>query len=122
MQIFDEFVPPIERIKELEEYTDTKFNFEDVPLLEQAVQYNFPLSKRGLYVIKINVGRNYGIKAKDIIGAIGALTGIKSDKIGHIEVEDDVSSIEVSKEYIPDIVDAFKNGKIKGEDVSIING
>lgn len=112
----------IERIKELEEYTATKFNFEDVPLLEQAVQYNFPLSKRGLYVIKINVGRNYGIKAKDIIGAIGALTGIKSDKIGHIEVEDDVSSIEVSKEYIPDIVDAFKNGKIKGEDVSIING
>ena len=112
----------IERIKELEEYTATKFNFEDVPLLEQAVQYNFPLSKRGLYVIKINVGRNYGIKAKDIIGAIGALTGIKSDKIGHIEVEDDVSSIEVSKEYISDIVDAFKNGKIKGEDVSIING
>ena len=43
-------------------------------------------------------------------------------KIGHIEVEDDISSIEVSKEYIPDIVDAFKNGKIKGEDVSIING
>ena len=28
------------------------------------------------------------IKAKDIIGAIGALTGIKSEKIGHIEVGD----------------------------------
>ena len=60
------------------------------------------------------------IKAKDIIGAIGALTGIKSEKIGHIEVGDNSSTIEVSKEYVFEVLNAFNNGKIKGKEVHII--
>ena len=114
----------IERIKELEEYTKTKFKYEDVPLEEKNSKtetINLPISKRGLYILTINVGKKEGIKAKDIIGAIGALTGIKSENIGIIEVKDETSTIELKEKFVLDVKNAFTNGKIKGKDVNVIN-
>ena len=114
----------IERIKELEEYAKTKFKYEDVPLEEKNSKtetINLPISKRGLYILTINVGKKEGIKAKDIIGAIGALTGIKSENIGIIEVKDETSTIELKEEFVLDVKNAFTNGKIKGIDVNVIN-
>ena len=112
----------IERIREIEEYTKTKFVFEDVPLENSEIieEIDLPVSKRGLYVLTINLGKKDSIKAKDIIGAIGALTGIKSENIGIIEVGEDKSTIELAKEYVLDVKKAFTNGKIKGKDVNVI--
>ena len=112
----------IERIREIEEYTKAKFNFEDVPLENSEIieEIDLPVSKRGLYVLTINLGKKDSIKAKDIIGAIGALTGIKSENIGIIEVGEDKSTIELAKEYVLDVKKAFTNGKIKGKDVNVI--
>ena len=113
----------IERIRKIEEYTKTKFNFEDVPLQNSKIdeeKIDLPVSKRGLYILTINLGKKDSIKAKDIIGAIGALTGIKSGNIGIIEVGEEKSTIELAKEYVLDVKKAFTNGKIKGKDVNII--
>ena len=113
----------IERIREIEEYTKAKFNFEDVPLQNSKIdeeKIDLPVSKRGLYILTINLGKKDSIKAKDIIGAIGALTGIKSENIGIIEVGEDKSTIELAKEYVLDVKKAFTNGKIKGKDVNVI--
>ena len=113
----------IERIREIEEYTKTKFNFEDVPLQNSKIdeeKIDLPVSKRGLYILTINLGKKDSIKAKDIIGAIGALTGIKSENIGIIEVGEEKSTIELAKEYVLDVKKAFTNGKIKGKDVNVI--
>ena len=113
----------IERIREIEEYTKAKFNFEDVPLQNSKIdeeKIDLPVSKRGLYILTINLGKKDSIKAKDIIGAIGALTGIKSENIGIIEVGEEKSTIELAKEYVLDVKKAFTNGKIKGKDVNII--
>lgn len=110
----------IERIKEIEKYTKTKFEFGDVPTFQKEINIDLPISKRGLYIVTISLGKNDGIKAKDIIGAIAALTGIKSAKIGHIEVEDEYSKIELQKEHVNDVLNVFTNGKIKGIDVHIV--
>jgi len=113
----------IERIREIEEYTKAKFNFEDVPLQNSKIdeeKIDLPVSKRGLYILTINLGKKDSIKAKDIIGAIGALTGIKSENIGIIEVGEEKSTIELAKEYVLDVKKAFTNGKIKGKDVNVI--
>ncbi len=113
----------IERIREIEEYTKAKFNFEEVPLQNSKIdeeKIDLPVSKRGLYILTINLGKKDSIKAKDIIGAIGALTGIKSENIGIIEVGEEKSTIELAKEYVLDVKKAFTNGKIKGKDVNII--
>lgn len=112
----------IERIKELEKYTNSKVEYEDVPLKqhEDIRDIKLPLTKSGLYVITLDVGKNKGIKAKDIVGAFGALSGIKSDKIGTIQVNEDSTSVEIPKEYINEIVETFSQAKIKNIDVHII--
>ncbi len=110
----------IERIEEIETYTSTRMEREDVPLSESSEKVDLPISKRGDYIITISLGKKDNIKAKDIIGAIGALTGIKSEKIGLIEVREDTSIIELSEEYVNDVLKAFTNGKIKGKDVHIV--
>ena len=114
----------IERIKEIEDHTRTKFKYEEVPLETNNAnqeEIDLPISKRGLYILTINLGKKDSIKAKDIIGAIGALTGIKSENIGIIEVGESSSTIELKKEYVLDVKKAFTNGKIKGKDVNVIS-
>ena len=97
--------------------------YEDVPIdkktKEDEIVY-FPLSKRGLYVVTLSLGKNDGIKAKDIVGAIECLTGIKSENIGLIQVNDKNSTVEVQKEYLNEITSAFSNGKIKEKCVHIV--
>lgn len=110
----------IERIEEIESYTSTRMEREDVPLSQSSEEIDLPVSKRGQYILTISLGKKDNIKAKDIIGAIGALTGIKSEKIGLIEVREDTSIIELSKEHVNDVLKAFTNGKIKGKDVHIV--
>lgn len=110
----------IERIEEIEIYTSTRMEREDVPLSQCTEEIDLPISKRGQYILTISLGKKDNIKAKDIIGAIGALTGIKSEKIGLIEVREDTSIIELSKEHVNDVLKAFTNGKIKGKDVHIV--
>lgn len=112
----------IERIRQIEEYTMTKMELIDVPKSKEAqeIDIDFPLSKRGLYVVTLSLGKKDQIKAKDIVGVLGALAGIKSENIGIIEVKEDTSTIEISKDYLVDVVNAFTNGKIKNKDVRII--
>lgn len=114
----------IDRIRQLEEYTMTKMEYIDVPKSKVAQEnfsnLEFPLSKRGLYVVTLSLGKKDQIKAKDIVGALGALAGIKSENIGIIEVKEDISTIEISKDYLADVVNAFESGKIKNKDVKII--
>jgi ATP-dependent RNA helicase DeaD len=110
----------IDKIREIEEYTNTKMNFESVPIIAENNEVELPISKRGLYILTINLGKKDNIKAKDIVGAIEALSGIKSDKIGLIEVREETSIIEISKEYVVELIRIFTKGKIKGKDVNII--
>lgn len=102
----------------------TKMEYIDVPKSKEAQEnfsnLEFPLSKRGLYVVTLSLGKKDQIKAKDIVGALGALAGIKSENIGIIEVKEDISTIEISKDYLADVVNAFESGKIKNKDVKII--
>lgn len=110
-----------EKIHSIEDYTGSKFEYEDVPRKNtEDVEIDFPLSKRGKYIITINLGKKDSIKAKDIIGAIENLTGIRSQNIGIIEVNEEYSTIEIKEEYLSDIVSLFSQGKIKGKDVNII--
>lgn len=112
----------INKLKEIERFTKTRFYYEDVPKIESGIIDNIRVNKDddGYYLVKLNVGRKDNIKAKDIVGAFSTLVGIKSEKIGKIEVLDTHATVQVPEEYIYDVVDKFTNGKIKGKDVTII--
>lgn len=110
----------IDRIKEIEKYTNKKFIFENVPSISKDINVDFPISNRGYYIITLNIGKQDGIKNKDIVGAIRATTGMKTEDIGKIEVNDNITKVEIPKNYIGDVVAKFENGIIKGRSVSII--
>lgn len=113
----------LEKLKEIENFTKTKFKYEDIPILENKHSENvkfISINDDGFYLVKLNVGKNDNIKAKDIIGALCALVGISSSKVGKIQVEDSITYVEIPPEYISDVIAKFENGKIKGKDVSII--
>ena len=112
-----------EKIREIENFTNTKFEYEDIPILKNKYSENIKfitINDDGFYLVKLNVGKNDNIKAKDIIGALCALVGISSSKVGKIQVEDSITYVEIPPEYISDVIAKFENGKIKGKDVSII--
>lgn len=113
----------LEKIREIENFTNTKFKYEDIPILENKHSENIKfitINDNGFYVVKLNIGKNDNIKAKDIIGALCALVGINSSKVGKIQVEDTITYVEIPPEYISDVIIKFENGKIKGKDVNII--
>lgn len=110
----------IEKIREIEQYTHTKMHYQDVPIISKEISGNYPISKRGLYIVTFSLGKKDGIKVKDIVGAISALVGINSSNIGIIEVYEDKTTVEVAKEYLYEIERAFENGSIKGKRVKII--
>lgn len=112
-----------EKLEEIEEYIQTKFVYEDIPLLNEEInveKIEYPLNERGYYVVKISLGKNDSVKAKDIVGAMKAMVGIPSDKIGMIEVKDDITTVEIPKEYIVDVDKKFTKCKIKEIDAHII--
>ena len=110
----------IEKIREIEQYTHTKMHYQDVPIISKEISGNYPISKRGLYIVTFSLGKKDGIKVKDIVGAISALVGINSSNIGIIEVYEDKTTVEVAKEYLYEIERAFENDSIKGKSVKII--
>ena len=110
----------IEKIREIEQYTHAKMHYQDVPIISKEISGNYPISKRGLYIVTFSLGKKDGIKVKDIVGAISALVGINSSNIGIIEVYEDKTTVEVAKEYLYEIERAFENGSIKGKSVKII--
>ncbi len=112
----------INKLKEIEKFTNTKFEYKDIPMSNVKVSNNIDLKKDedGYYLVKLNIGKNDSIKAKDIVGAFSALVGIKSEKIGKIEVMNTQTSVQIPEEYIYDVLDKFKSGNIKGIKVSII--
>ena len=64
--------------------------------------------------ITINAGRKDKISPRDIVGALIAETGLASDKIGKIEVQDRASFVAVPSADAQTIAEKLSNGKIKG--------
>ena len=114
----------LDKIKEIEQYTKTKFEYGNVPTLEiqngakEAIDYS--KNEEGYYIVKLSVGINDSIKAKDIVGAMKAMCGISSEKLGKIIVNEEYSIVEIPEEYIVDVDRRFKKCKIKGIDANII--
>ncbi len=104
----------IDKLKEIEEYAKTKIEVVDIPLRkEENFDISYPKTDRGLYTVTFSLGKQDGIKAKDIVGALSALTGLDSIKIGKIDVMESTSTVEVPKEYIQDVDRVFSHPKAK---------
>ena len=67
----------------------------------------------------INAGKKSKIRAKDIVGAIANEAGIPGKTLGEIAIFDEYTFVDVSNEFVRDILHGMKHAKIKGKRVHI---
>ena len=71
--------------------------------------------------IMINVGRNERITPSHIVGAIAGEAGVPGSAIGHIELQDRVTFVDVPKDMSARIIKAMDGNTIKGLRVNVKN-
>lgn len=67
----------------------------------------------------LNAGKKNKIRAKDIVGAFAGEAGVPGKVIGHIDIYDDYTFVDVPAEYVKDIITAMKNSRIKNKKINI---
>ena len=67
----------------------------------------------------IGAGRQAGVGARDLVGAITGETGIESKGIGAIDVADRFSIVEVPEAYAERIIAALRATKLRGQKVDV---
>lgn len=93
---------------------------ENKTLQEEGEDYdNTGAAEPGMVRLFINVGRNQGIRAKDIVGSIAGETGLSGKLIGSIDIYDKYTFVEVPREYTKDVLMIMKDNQIKGNRINI---
>lgn len=73
----------------------------------------------GMVRFFVNVGRKQKVKAKDIVKAIGEVSGLSSTSIGRIDVLDKFSFVELPQQHAREVVGALQRKGIKGLRVNV---
>jgi ATP-dependent RNA helicase DeaD len=69
--------------------------------------------------IYIGIGRNFGIRPADLVGAIAGEAKIDSRDIGHIDIADKFSLVEVPGSAVDAIIAALRKATIRGKKVMV---
>ena len=77
------------------------------------------LKKSDVERIYIGVGRSAGIRPADLVGAIANEAGISSRDIGHIDITDRFSIVEVPGSAADNVIEALRNTTIRGKKVLV---
>ena len=102
-----------------------EIDFDSEPLPVYESRYGKPVRKyrddedQGMTRLFINVGKKDKVKPNDIVGAVAGESGIPGKVIGHIDIFDEFTFVDVPKEYSKDIITHMKNKKIKGKKINV---
>jgi ATP-dependent RNA helicase DeaD len=69
--------------------------------------------------VSINLGHRDYVKPRDIVGALAGETGIKGSDIGHIDIFDKHSYVDIPKADVNRVLDGMRNNTIKGKSVTL---
>lgn len=73
----------------------------------------------GTAKLYIGAGREAGIRAGDLVGAIANEAGLNSNVIGVVEVMDHFSLVEVPEVLAREIIETLSRTRIKGQKVAV---
>ncbi len=75
--------------------------------------------EKGMERFRIEVGRNHSVKPGNIVGAIANEAGLDSQYIGHINIQDDYSLIDLPEDMPKDIFNELKHVWVSGQQLKI---
>lgn len=67
----------------------------------------------------INVGRNKKIQPGDVVKSIASETSMSGSNIGHIDIFDNYTFVDIPEEYADEVLEIMRKGTIKGNKVTI---
>jgi len=76
-------------------------------------------SKPGMELYRLAVGHQHGVKPGNIVGAIANEAGIDNENIGHIDIRDDHSFIELPEGMPPDVYSDLRKTWVSGQRLMI---
>lgn len=128
------FVTPYEMkyLRELEEFIGYRLDRKDIPDEEESesgkkiyknivrktkLNRNQKAAKSNVTKIYINAGKKKKLRALDIVGAISSIEGISGEDIGIIDIQDNVSYVDILRDKGDIVLRELKNKTIKGKKV-----
>jgi ATP-dependent RNA helicase DeaD len=70
-------------------------------------------------VLRVNAGRDAGIRPGDLVGAIAGEAKLNSSEIGAIRVEERHSLVEIPSSQAEHVIRALKATKLRGRKVDV---
>jgi ATP-dependent RNA helicase DeaD len=74
--------------------------------------------EKGMVRLFLNIGRNFGVRPQDIVGAIANEAGIPGRSIGAIDILDTYSFVDIPSEFVDQVIAALRRSGIKGRSVN----
>jgi ATP-dependent RNA helicase DeaD len=69
--------------------------------------------------IALTIGKNKGIRPSDIVGAIAGETGLDGKQIGHIEIREKMTFVDVPEAEVDRVVNKMLTKRIKGSKIHV---
>lgn len=132
------FVSPYEIrfLNQIEEYVGYKISNKEIPsdekselgrkiFKEKGKVIPKPKSDRGAELnreitkLYLNAGKNKKIRVGDIVGAITNIDGVSSEDIGIIDVQDNISYVDILGQKGEVVLNELQNATIKGKKVRV---
>ena len=70
-------------------------------------------------MLRLNVGKNAGVRPGHLVGAITGEAGVDSEVIGAIKVAEAYSLVEIASPVVERVVKALKGATIRGQRVQV---
>ena len=69
--------------------------------------------------LRFNVGRKDKVRPGDLVGAIAGESGIPGSALGHIDIQQGFSFVDVPSEHVPQVVSVMNRAKVKKKSVKV---
>jgi len=76
-------------------------------------------TKTGMAKVYFGIGRDSGVAARDLVGAITGEAGIPTRNIGAIDLTDRFALVEVPSELADYVIEAMQGTRIRGRKVNV---
>ena len=93
--------------------------FEQNTLPKREDDFGDTGAEEGMVRLFINIGKNQKARPGDILGAIAGESGMPGRLVGSIDMYDKYTFVEVPEDRARDVLNAMKNVRIKGKNISI---
>jgi ATP-dependent RNA helicase DeaD len=114
VEIFKRDVPTEEEVEKGLKLFNERNTVKPAPKRDKSAQLNKDITK-----VYLNAGKKKKIRPGDIVGAITNIEGIEADDIGIIDIQDNVSFVDILEGKGKIVLEALQDTTIKGKKIRV---